>query len=365
MKTTAIALRLFLLFLIGLSSIGCSPAESASPTAIQIPPVGTVVQKGDRQLAIDVNAASDDNFETAFQLAKDVGIERIGLFQNWDTLETSPNTYSGQWLQIADAYYPAHNVALDLTIAVIHTNQSTVPVDLRGKPLNDPEVVQRFKALLDFVFSQMPNTHFSSLVISSEQDIYLERDSAKWDQFADFYKQIAAYVHAQKPGVPVATEFTFEGLTGPMKERAQAINEWSDVIGVSYYPLAANGNVKDPTLVGTDFDTLVSLYPDKPILFYQLGYPSSTVLESSETRQALFIHEAFRAWDRLATHIQMIDFTWLHDCSPEEVKGFTQFYGFSGKKFTEFLATLGLRTNAGLDKPAFQQLKEEAQARGW
>lgn len=364
MKTTPSTWKLLLLFLIGATTLSCS-LSAPSPTAVYIPPVGTVVPKGDRQLSIDITIASDGDFEKAFQMAKEIGIECIGLFQNWDMLEPSPHNYDGQWLQIADAYYPAQDVALDLTIAVIHTNQSTAPEDIRSKPLNDPEVIGRFKALLDFVFSQMPNTDFASLVIASEHDIYMGTDDAKWDEFAAFYEEIVAYTHSQKPGLAVATEFTFGGLIGPMHEKAQAINTFSDLIGVSYYPMADNGNVKDPATVGSDFDTLVALYPEKPIAVYQIGYPSSQYLESSEERQALFIFEMFRAWDRHASRIQMMALTWMHDISPQAVEDFTQFYGLDGKKFTEFLGTLGLRTYDGLDKPAYQRLIVEAKARGW
>ena len=108
-----------------------------------------------------------------------------------------------------------------------------------------------------------------------------------------------------------------------------------------------------------------SLYPNQPIYFYQFGYPSSDYVKSSEARQSQFIQEAFQAWDMHADHILMLDFTWLHDKSPEEVKGFEQYYGFSNRSFAEFLGSLGLRTYEGTDKPAFQTLIREARLRGW
>jgi hypothetical protein len=88
-------------------------------------------------------------------------------------------------------------------------------------------------------------------------------------------------------------------------------------------------------------------------------------LGSSEARQAEFIAEIFAAWDRHADRIPMIDFTWLHDASPESVQDFEDFYGLSSDTFHEFLATLGLRTYDGRDKLAFLRLMEEAAARGW
>ncbi len=123
--------------------------------------------------------------------------------------------------------------------------------------------------------------------------------------------------------------------------------------------------VRDPSNVGADFDAVTALYRGKQLFFYQLGYPSSPVLGSSEEKQAQFIREVFKAWDAHASQIQMIDFTWLHDVPPESVKEFVEFYGLSDRNFQEFLATLGLRTYDGKDKKAFIVLQEEARARGW
>lgn len=361
--------RVWPLALIALASaaIACSALASASPAISPLPPGDTaaVTPRGARHIAIDVSPASDGDFERAFQMAVGAGIDRIGLFQNWDTLEPTPGTFDGQWLQIADLYYPAHGVSLDLTIAVIHTNQSTAPSDLRGLALNDPAVIRRFEDLLDFVFSQLPQTDLQSIAIASEHDIYLGTDAGGWQAFQDFYRRISAYVHSTAPGVAVATELTFAGLTGPMHATALELNATSDVIGVSYYPMAEDGQVREPLEVGPDVDRLVEMYPDKPIVFYQAGYPSSERLGSSEARQAEFIAEIFAAWDRHADRIPMIDFTWLHDASPESVRYFEDFYGLSGGDFHEFLATLGLRTYDGRDKLAFLRLMEEAASRGW
>jgi len=59
MKTTTVALRLLLLFLMGTGGVSCSTGKPSPPTVGEIPPVGIVTQKGDRQLAIDVNPASN------------------------------------------------------------------------------------------------------------------------------------------------------------------------------------------------------------------------------------------------------------------------------------------------------------------
>ena len=123
------------------------------------------------------------------------------------------------------------------------------------------------------------------------------------------------------------------------------------------------GPVCMPCSVHTDFQTLAEAFPAKPIYLQEVGYPSGEGNHNSYARQAAFVHELFLAWDAHPDQIPLIDYTWLTDMSPDAVKGMTDYYHFDDAGFVSYLATLGLRTFEGPDKPAFQQLA--AEARGW
>jgi len=357
-----ITLFLFILTIISLACGGTQPTEIPPQTALT---TALPIPKGNRILSIDVNPAKDGDYESAFQAAQLAGMEQTGLFLEWTVLETAPGVYDGSLLDIASAYYPQKKVKLDITLVVVNTTRREFPADLADKEFDDPLVIERFKKLIDFVFSKTEAIEISSLNIGSEYDILFGTDDEQWRQFQVFYKEIAAYVKEKRPDLKIAVEATFNGLTGPAQSQMQTLNQSSGIIGVSYYPLDDNGNVKDPSTVRADFDLISSLYPDQPIYFFQFGYPSSEYIKSSEALQSQFIREAFQAWDAHADHILMLDFTWLHDKSPDEVKEFEKYYGFSNRPFAEFLGTLGLRTYDGKDKSAFQILIEEAKARGW
>ena len=190
-------------------------------------------------------------------------------------------------------------------------------------------------------------------------------DRESWGEFTAFYAAIVDYVHARHPGLPIASEQTFKGITGPARDLIVALNTHSDRIGVSYYPLDEEGNVQDPAVVHQDMETLVSLYPGETIYFYQFGYPSSRFLNSSEEKQSQFVAESFKAWDAHTDQVKLIDFTWLHDMSPADVQAISNYYGIADRKFTEYIASLGLRTYDGKDKMSFRTLVAEAAARGW
>lgn len=306
------------------------------------------------------------NYDSCFAVGKNLGMQQLGIFQNWTALETSPNVYNFTILDIANIYYPAYNMPLDLTITPIHTNKLEVPSDLVSTAFNSTVMIARFNKLLDSVKAHMPNVVLSSLVIGSEHDVYMGSNAALWSQYTVFYNAVTTHAKVLWPGLKVATELTFDGITNN-NSFAQALNTNSDYIGVSYYPLNSNFTVKPVSTIPADFATLVALYPSKKICFYQYGYPSSATCNSSTTLQAQFITQTFLSWDVYAANIHMIDFTWLHDLDPIQVAYWGTYYGLTNPAFLEFLKTLGFRNynGNGSDKPALNELRCQAKQRGF
>ncbi len=309
---------------------------------------------------------SSYNYDSCFAVGKNLGMQQLGIFQNWTALETSPNVYNFGILDIANIYYPAYSMPLDLTITPIHTNKLEVPSDLVSTAFNSTVMITRFNKLLDSVKAHIPNVVLSSLVIGSEHDVYMGSNTTLWSNYTVFYNAVTSHAKVLWPGLKVATELTFDGIT-TYSTLAQTLNTNSDYIGVSYYPLNSNFTVKPVTTIPTDFATLVGLYPAKKLCFYQYGYPSGSICNSSNTLQAQFITQTFLSWDIYAANIRMIDFTWLHDLDPVQVAFWGNYYGLTNPAFLEFLRTLGFRNYSGngSDKPALNELRCQAKQRGF
>ncbi len=327
------------------------------------------INPANNQIGVDVSTMPEDitfNYDSCFVLGKNLGMSRVGLFQTWTALETAPLTYNMLIPDIANIYYPLHDMSIDLTIAPINTNQLEVPADLAGIPFDDPVFIDRFETLLDSIKVHTPDITFSSLIIGSEHDIYFGGNATLWNQYTTFYNAISVYAKTIWPGLNVATELTFNGLTA-YNTLAQALNTNSDYIGISYYPIDNEFKVKPVSVIPEDFETIVSLYPDKSICFYQYGYPSGIICNSSEDLQADFIAQTFTSWDEYAENIKLIDFTWLHDLDIDLVNYYSDYYGIDDPAFLEYLHTLGLRTwdGNGTDKPAFTELECQATLRGF
>ncbi len=327
----------------------------------QISPINNVI-------GIDITLPQNPSYtyDSAFIYSYQLGMRQIGLHFLWkSSIETSPRVYNLSFLDIANIYYPAINVPVDLNIDPIETNVLELPTDIALLSFTDTIVINRFKTLLDSIFIHIPNLELSSLVIGSEIDAYLGTDSALWAQYTSFYSIVSAYAKTLRPGLKVSCEATFPGLIGASSEYIQLLNVYSDIIGVSYYPLNGDFTVKPTNIVATDFSNIVRLYPYKPIYYYQLGYPSSSQCNSSEIKQSEFISQVFQSWDTFANNIKMIDFTWLHDWSPDAVNYWSSYYGISDTSFLAFIGSIGLKNWNGTDKQSYNELKCQAKQRGY
>ena len=352
-------------------STATSTTLASQPTSSQAAGIApdAALPRGERVLGIDVSEAEDGDYNRAFSLAREAGMQVTSLSLSWDDIEISPGVYEPDpdFLTIANLYYPQVDTALNLGVHPLDTAVDRRPADLQDKPFDDPEVIQRYKLLLDYVFSQIPDLELESLAIGNEIDGVLGGDPAAWQAYGRFFEVAAAHARSLRPEVDIGTKIMYAGLMSNAMPVIRPLHDSSDVVMATYYPLNPDFGVRPPEVVIEDLAALVAAYPEKPILLLEVGYPSSPLLESSEAKQAEFIRHLFEAWDNHPDAIRLISITWLTDTSEDSLAVYADYYGLADENFIAFLATLGLRNRdgAGSDKPAFQQLRLEAQARGW
>ena len=342
--------------------------EILTPQVIEINP-DKVLPKGNRRLEIDITDAENGDYDQSIALVKEVGAESVSLSVFWDEIETSPGVFAPDpnWLEVANLYYPGKDFQVSLVISVLDTTEIRLPTDLVEKSFADPEVINRFRTLLDYIKSQIPDLKLVSLAIGNEIDGVLGNDSGAWEQYGAFFTPAAEYARSLWPEVPVGTKIMFEGLTGSTSKYAWDLNQNTDMVMVTYYPLQGDFTVKDPDVILEDFTRITEMYPDKEIHFAEIGYPTSEINNSSPEKQATFIHNMFLAWDEHASQITVLSYSWLTDLPQTSVKVYENYYGLTDPAFGEFLRTLGLRTypGSGENKIGFQVFQAEAKARGW
>lgn len=359
-------LPLFLLLPLVFGLSACDGSSSDNSSTAPNPAPSPITRDG-RILSMLVTTTSDNNFNNSFAQAQALGIQATGLASNWDDLETAPNTYDSDpnILAFAESFYPGVNTQISLEINPIDTVKRRMPSDLMSLPFDDPTVISRYESLLQWVFSQIPDLQLTSLTIGNEVDVYLDNHPSEWSHYRNFFQQVSAYARTLRPGLKVGVKGTFPGMVGSARANMQELNQYSDVVEVTYYPLSADFVPESPTVVSADFNTITSLYPGRSIYLLETGYPSSTDCHSSEALQSQFVDQVFKAWDAHPNQIKLISFFSLTDFSPQLVDWFLTYYGISTSCFADYLGTLGLITYDGRQKQAYTELGKDAHQRGW
>jgi hypothetical protein len=320
--------------------------------------------KGERLLGIDITMPKDNDYDSAFELGKELGMDFTTLSISWDDIEKSQKQYENENLKIANYYYPLKNTKLVLILNPIDTTVNRMPEYLQSKSFNDPEVIRQFKQLIDYTLSQIQDIELVSISIGNEIDFYLGNDTENWQEYEDFFKEIKTYIKKKSPSLKIGTKISFTGLTVNNIEESKSINKYSDVVMVTYYPLNADFTVKDTSVVSKDFNVLSEMY-EKEIQFLETGYPSGKLVKSSELKQAEFFHELFISWDKHKDKIKVLTLNWLHDISSDELGIFEEYYGINDKKFVDYLGSLGFIRYDSKEKQSFSIIKKETEVRNW
>jgi hypothetical protein len=104
----------------------------------------------------------------------------------------------------------------------------------------------------------------------------------------------------------------------------------------------------------------------KPVILQELGYPASTLLGSSDAKQAEFFANAIDQWSKIdGTQMPFVNLFLLHDFTAEECHAFGDYYGIpNNAQFEAYLCTLGLRLADGTPRPAWQAVVTAARDAG-
>lgn len=338
--------------------------------------------QGSRQFGMDIlNQYSGGNYNTDLTSLKALGGTYQTLHLTWSSLEASGSgttsgafTDPGNALQTFNSIANADGVKLALTIRPIDATGKTVPSDLATTRFNTAAMKTRFKALLDYVMTRIPKTNLVSIMIGNEIDNYnASGDSNFWMDYGDFLSEVRTYANTNYAGLAIGFTATHDGVTNSSKTLAHGFNSVSvmqtyanlvDAVGVTYYPMSASFVVHSPTTVSSDFQNMVN-FTSKPIHVQEIGYPTASTNSSSDYSQAYFFCEALKAWDTHIARIPNMAALRLNDVSRSSAESLASPYGVATEGFIEYLRTLGLQTNTGIQKQSYSILKAQLSARGF
>jgi len=350
--------------LIGFSLVvslgGCSGTASVSTNA----------SSDHRVLGITANARpvpppTQQDAINAEVLVANAGARGAVLTFAWNQLEISPGVFSLPTLQSSVTYSTSQGFTIYLGIQLINTVAREIPTDLQGVAWNDPMMETRFHSLVDAIRPYItPQVRYIS--IGNEVDVYLAAHPAEWTSYQTFYENALAYIHQTLPGIQVGVTSTYTGASGAQQLNVTQLNTMSDVWIFTYYPLGAGFVPNGPQSPIADFATMRTMAGNRPVVLQEVGYPTSTVISSSESDQATYVSNVFQAWQSSSGQMPFLNYFSLHDFTPTFCSSLARYYGDpNDPAFAAYLCTLGLHHDDGTVKPAWQTLVNSAAAQGF
>lgn len=332
------------------ASVGASAALAA----------GTAQRAQGVILGVATNPATGAAPASGLDIARSAGAKGAFLSLPWSRLEPSPHRYNAADLRSLALHSRTRGLKLLVGLIAINTTAREVPRDLAGVAWDSPRMIARFRALVDALRPHL-DANVTYVSLGNEVDMYLGKRPGEWASYGRFYADAVAYLHTVAPHVEVGVTTTYAGTVRKHVRKVAALNRPSDIEIVTYYPVAGKFSVRAPRSPRADFPKLVKAAGRRPVVFQEIGYPSSPRLGSSEAKQAQFVTHAFAAWRRLAKQVPFANFLLLHDLGASECGEIAAYYGRNGDtSLTDFLCSLGLRHSNGSPKAAWTSLVKGA-----
>ncbi len=309
--------------------------------------------------------ATADSIEARWQDALDAGMSAGRLQIDWPELEPSPNTYDKVRFEQRLMEMKDQGLQTFLLISAYDSGEPVVPDDLAEKDFDDPEFIQRFKNLMDWVIPLLVEYDGYLISISNEaEDLFAEVPDLH-KKILRFLKEIKGHVRQINVNMPVTVTFS-EGSLDDDKPGIKEILAECDVACWNFY--GANSSLpyyfsaQTESEIKSDIQRMLDVSGEKNIVIQELGmFSGNATLNSSQEIQRNFFEVFFKEMkknDRIkaAYNFQLVDW------SPEVTEIFAKMLEFEElpqdfiDQFSESLETIGLiHYNNGMRKKAWDE----------
>jgi len=303
--------------------------------------------------------ASLENVEARFQQARQAGIDFLYISPKWNEMEPKSGEY--HFSEVDDAVRRASKYGLFIAcnLRVVDTNQRSMPADLSKRAFDDPQVIQRLLGLINAMVPRF-HGHIRYLMIGNEIDPYFQQHRSEVGPYVKLFQVAAQRAKQLDPNIQVSATITFGGV-GAMNSLLAPLAQNFDFAAFTYYPLNDDFTMRGPETASRDLDRMVQAAGSKKIILQEVGYPSGTLNNSSEDRQAQFFSEVFKYVSAHPAPFAGINFFLMSDLSDSLVETFAHYYGLPhADRFRSYLKTLGMFDDHGQPKKSWDVFQKNA-----
>jgi hypothetical protein len=304
----------------------------------------------------------EDRWDEAVQAGMQIGRLQI----DWPELEPQPGVYDKEALENRLKEYDEQNLQTFLLISAYDSEDPVVPSDLEGLKFNDPELIDRFNKLMNWVIPMLVEYNGYIISISNEADNSFGELPNLHNEILTFLKEVKTHIHSINENMAVTVTIA-EGNLGIGKPGIKEIVKECDVACWNFYGSEFIAEApyylpQDEAEIRKDIQRMLDYSGEKQIVIQELGmWSGSDVLSSSNEIQRKFF-EIFFSEMKKEDRIRAAYVFQLVDWSPEVTDMFLQL--FEGEELppvfidalAESLKTIGLiRYSDGKRRPAWNE----------
>jgi len=297
--------------------------------------------------------ATNSDIDAAQKLATATpGITSYFFAATWDEIATEDSKRIND-LKIAAYYGGQTSLPAYLGIQTINTTERGLPSRFRKARWTKTEMLLEFD---EFLRGLVPTTgqNVRWLSLGNEADVYLAEHPDELEDYLSFYKKATISARRVFPSAKIGITVTYDGLTGERSAIAGKLIAASDAVFITYYPVKFT--VKSPEIIDKELTDLQAMFPEKQIIFQEIGFPSSPKLNSSETIQSAFFETTLPKL-KASPAVGFINLFALHDFSPSVCRALQSQYNNKSEFFRDYLCTLGFFTTSGKPKKSWKSIE--------
>lgn len=304
------------------------------------------------------------------------GLHGFKYYVDWADLEPDPGRYTLAEFRATLDDLQRLGVRPFVNITVGDIEDYNLPDGLsdgqgglaEGVSLDDPAVTERFGRILDRVVPVLVDHGGFVLGVGNEVDARFDGphpgERAAYVQIVEAARE---RVHSINPRLAVGVTLTSHAVRDRSRT-FRALREVTDMLPLNYAPIDPNFFVRERAKIAPDFQEVLSVYGEGPILIQELTCPSAPSMDASEEWQRACFERLYEEIDarsqvRFASVFTFQDLD-AETCSqvrdlifgdelddlPEE----------GAERLSEYLCQPGVVTPVGAPKPAWEVVLEGA-----
>ncbi len=310
-----------------LISAGCKEDRQTAPasTSAEVLPLLAPGQHLGMITGFNPNqpAATADSTEARRAEARAAGMT-VGRVQiDWPELEPAEGQYDEAALRDQLRELSEKGLQPFLTLPAYDSDGLVLPAYLAGKNIDDPELISRFKALMDWVIPMLKSEDGWGITIANEPDNFFAESPELAARIYTFLTETRHHIHVQSPEMAVTVTLNIGNMAASRTEM-EVLRTGMDVVcfnlyGSGLFPIDQPYTAAE---IQAEMDAVLDFAEGKAVIFQEIGMHSNTdLLNSSEDIQAAFFDTFFARMQqepllRAAFIFQLVDW------SPEAIAVF-------------------------------------------